>query len=172
MSDHDSRNHRFGARAQDEGYYVPPVGRPKRRTVDAAASAVVASILRAWYGNLNAAADVLGEDRRDLWRWCTGREPMPARVVAAMAARRERAEARRKEVVRGRIEKAQLQADVGLAKLQEARRDLERLIDATEQTGGVFGWSRLGYVTPERARLIRQGDRRQAAHRTPLLRQS
>ena len=97
---------------------------------------------------------------------------MPARVVAAMAARRERAEARRKEVVCSRVEKAQRRAGVDLAKLQEARRELERLIDATQLTGGVFGWSRLGYVTPERARLIRQGDRRQAAHRTPLLRQS
>jgi hypothetical protein len=172
MPDDGGGNYRPEARAKDEGYYARPVGRVKRRTVDPATSAVVASILRAWYGNLSAAADALAEDRRDLWRWCKGREPMPERVIARMAARREQAEARRKEVVRCRVEKAQLQADVELAKLQEARCELDRLIDATERTGGVFGWSRLGYVTPERAILIRQGDRRRAVHRSHLLRQS
>jgi hypothetical protein len=167
----DGQNIQPGARAKGKGEYAPPVKVVEGRFLDAATAASVCKILRSWYGNLNTAADALNLDRRDLWRWSKGREPMPAWVITKMAAHREQAEARRREVIRARVEKAQRQADAELAKLREARRDLERLIDAAERTGGVLGWSRHGYVTPERAILVRQADRRRAVHGTPPLRQ-
>jgi hypothetical protein len=145
-------NHHVEARAKGESGHTSPVRVITTRSIDAATGAVVGRILRAWYGNLNVAADALGADRRDLWRWCVGREPMPARVIAAMAARVDQAEAYRKRVIRSRVAKAQRQADNDLARLPEV-------------------WSRLGYVPAERARLIRQGDRRRAASRKRGLRQ-
>jgi hypothetical protein len=96
---------------------------------------------------------------------------VPARVIATMVARVEQAEADRKRVIRSRVAKAQRQADNDLARLPEARREFERLLAATDRADGSLVWSRPGYVPTERARLIRQEDRRRAARRTRLLRQ-
>jgi hypothetical protein len=55
-------------RAQTESGHALPVRGAVPRTIDAATGMAVGRILRAWYGNLNVAADAIGEDRRDLWR--------------------------------------------------------------------------------------------------------
>jgi hypothetical protein len=91
-----------------EGGYTSPVKVIAHRSPDAATAASVRKILCAWYGNLNAAADALRVDRRDLWRWSVGRKPVPPRVIVAMAARVDQAEADRKRVICSRVAKAQL----------------------------------------------------------------
>jgi hypothetical protein len=163
----DGQNIQPGARAKGKGEYAPPVKVIEGRFLDAATAASVCKILRSWYGNLNTAADALNLDRRDLWRWSKGREPMPARLILTLAAHREQADADRKKAIHSRLVKAQRQADADLARLLDARREFESVIDATARTGGTLGWSRLGYVSPGRGILIRQADRRPALLRQP-----
>jgi hypothetical protein len=141
------------------------------RSPDAALAASVRKILCAWYGNLNVAADALGTDRRDLWRWCVGREPMPRRVIAAMAGRVDGAEARRKRQLRERLARVEAKFTAEMARLPEARRELQRLVEATSRTVDALQWTRLGYAPTEKAQLIRQEDRRRAAGRKRALRQ-
>jgi hypothetical protein len=167
----DAGSHRVRARARGGCEYTSPVKLSAGRSPDAAIAASVRKILCAWYGNLNAAADALGVDRRDLWRWCVGREPMPARVIAAMTARVYQAEARRRRELRARLALEEAKIADQLARLPQARRELESVVAAMDAAPDTLRWSRLGYVPTERARLIRQEDRRRAMRRPRDLRQ-
>jgi hypothetical protein len=116
-------------------------------------AAIFHGLLKAWYGNLDGAREVLGINTGTLYHYCKGTKPVPHALLRRLLSRRDHDYTKRVQAVSGRIDRAREKAVERLAIMAQQDRlgvELAERLLVTQPPSLV--WTHTGYKDIQKAK--------------------